>query len=753
MGFKLAQFVTAAGAIFLIGVIACGQGDISSQDVASAVRRGVAHLRQTQDNDGTWGGGGDIVSQGITGLNTLALLNAGVSAANPAVARGLAAVAAFPNSRTYVVAIKCQALAAGDPKKYQQALREAATFLAESQLPNGMWTYAPRSGRGDNSNTQFALLGLHEAARAGVNVGATVWQKARKHFENTQLSDGGWSYNFDEAMLAGGRQRTRGSYGSMTAAGVASLFICGQTLQVAGPREFVNGRYPSCGRYRVNTVIAAGLNWLATHFTVTTNPGKGTWHHYYLYALERVGMLSGVRAIGRNDWYRQGASLLVRSQRFDGSWLGEQGDTAFALLFLAKGNRPVLIQKVEWTGQWNRNLNDLENLTAFLGDKLGKAVTWQTTSLEAPLEQLRAAPILFISGHEFPKFTAEQNRTLRDFVRTGGTLLFDACCGSQPFRDGFRAWAAQQWPDNPSRPLAASHPVFSSLHRMADTYGLEGINDGCRTGVFFSPNALSCLWELQTIPTWSPTALQLGANVAAYATGRQPLGDKLDTVELPPGHEEAATQQGEIPRGAVRLGRLVHDGDWNADRHALVNLCQILREQAKLDVVAQDRPLKADDAALLEYPVVFMTGHHAFELSEKEQANLRLFLRRGGTLVAESCCGQKAFDESFRALAGKLFPDHPLAALPLDHPIFSGKVGLPLGTLSYRPALAEELKITSTQQPPLEAVLLEGRTAILYSPYDFSCALEGDSPFSCRGYNDADGRRLALILFLYAISY
>ena len=48
---------------------------------------------------------------------------------------------------------------------------------------------------------------------------------------------------------------------------------------------------------------------------------------------------------------------------------------------------------------------------------------------------------------------------------------------------------------------------------------------------------------------------------------------------------------------------------------------------------------------------------------------------------------------------------------------------------------------------------MKGRTAILYSKYDWSCALEGDSPYSCRGYADADGRKLALNLFLYAISY
>jgi len=86
-------------------------------------------------------------------------------------------------------------------------------------------------------------------------------------------------------------------------------------------------------------------------------------------------------------------------------------------------------------------------------------------------------------------------------------------------------------------------------------------------------------------------------------------------------------------------------------------------------------------------------------------------------------------------------------------------VGVPLGELKYRRILAEELKTAGvkawhgTTRPPLESVTLDGRSAILYSKYDYSCALEGDKPYSCCGYVDADGRKLALDLFLYAISY
>jgi hypothetical protein len=76
-----------------------------------------------------------------------------------------------------------------------------------------------------------------------------------------------------------------------------------------------------------------------------------------------------------------------------------------------------------------------------------------------------------------------------------------------------------------------------------------------------------------------------------------------------------------------------------------------------------------------------------------------------------------------------------------------------LGELKYRQVLADKLKSRGTTRPPIEAVTLDGRTAILYSKWDFSCGLEGANPYSALGYVDEDSKRLAINLFLYAISY
>ena len=68
----------------------------------------------------------------------------------------------------------------------------------------------------------------------------------------------------------------------------------------------------------------------------------------YLYALERVGILSGTVDIGTHDWYREGANFILKSQKEDGSWKTATGggnavwDTCFAILFLKRATRPLV---------------------------------------------------------------------------------------------------------------------------------------------------------------------------------------------------------------------------------------------------------------------------------------------------------------------------------------------------------------------------------------------------------------------------
>ncbi len=715
---------------------------VTGEQVKRAVQRGAAYLRSRQAASGHW----PRYSQpgGTTALSVVALLNAGVSRDDASLQRGLRAILATPNVHTYVVALKIMALATADQRAYAAEIQTAADWLADTQLKNGAWTYGrARGGAGDHSNTQFALLGLHEAKQAGAKVSQDVWGRAEKHWTRTQRgNDGGWGYS------GGGPSRPTGS---MTAAGVASLYIVGNSLTKGRERGFTkDGRGRGCGQYAQNKPIAAGIGWLTRNFTVRSNPGHRGWHLYYLYGLERVGMLTGFSRFGRHDWYREGAAYLVGVQQANGSWQNQVHETAFALLFLGKGHRSILINKLRWCrgNDWQPDRNDVAHLTGWLGGKLDQPVTWQVVDLDDPIETWLAAPILYFNGHRFPRFSRDDAKKLRRFVELGGTILAEACCGRKAFVDGMRSFAAEHFGEWPLGPLEPDHPIYHAMYELEQAdFELEGISLGCRTSILFSPRDLSCLWEQGNLPVLSERAFKMGANIAAYATGREPLQDRLTVVRLPIDRPEPDR----VVRGGLQIGQVVHKGDWRPDPHALPNLAKLLNEQANVDVVTRPKPIRLAEPTLFEHPIIYMVGHFDFALTQAERDNLKRFCQRGGFLFAEACCGRKAFDTAFRRLMGELFGREALKPLDDTHPILSGKLGYDISRVTYRPAVQREQP--DLTQPMLEGVELQGRTAVVYSPYGFGCGLEGHKCYHCRGYAEADAKRVAVNIVLYALSY
>ena len=106
------------------------------------------------------------------------------------------------------------------PEKYGQALQSYANRLELSQLrtPNraafGSWTYQQQGngmGFGDNSNSQYALLGLYAAAEAGAPGRAgRLLPPPPATGQAAQNPDGGWSYHSNEQEQPTGEYDMRG---------------------------------------------------------------------------------------------------------------------------------------------------------------------------------------------------------------------------------------------------------------------------------------------------------------------------------------------------------------------------------------------------------------------------------------------------------------------------------------------------------------------------------------------------------------
>jgi uncharacterized Zn finger protein (UPF0148 family) len=262
----------------------------------------------------------------------------------------------------YCAGLRALALEATHDPDLKALTRECAEYLIEAQGPLGTWTYradvpitpsaaakrlesgvtisggepldeeikgelverkntSKNPGDGDTSCTQFAILGLHAAARSGFAAPKAVWEKCLKAMEERHCKDGGWHYH----------GQSNKSYGSMSCAGICTVALCRFYL---GEKDYLN-----------HPMLKAGLRWLGDNFSVEKNPNENNWSLYYLYSVERVGVFAATDTIGEHLWYGKGAKFLVGAQAPDGSWTGtsenKEKGTAFGLLFLTRATSPV----------------------------------------------------------------------------------------------------------------------------------------------------------------------------------------------------------------------------------------------------------------------------------------------------------------------------------------------------------------------------------------------------------------------------
>jgi hypothetical protein len=735
------------------------QAAVTREEVERAIREGVRFLKHEQRRDGSWPDISGDTRTGTTSLATLALLTAGEKPESPNVHAALVFLRRFDPDQlnsTYAIALQTMLYAAAEPEQDSNrilanvAWLEAAQIRAEDPVPwPGSWTYS-RSKRiqaGDNSNTQYALLGLNAASEAGVPVKPEVWTLARSFWEQYQRRDGSWTYT----------PETGNSTASMTCAGISSLVITG-TRRFQGQESLRGEQIENCGKASVTPSLQRAIDWLANHFHVGQNFGNGQqWKLYYLYGLERAGRLAGIRFFGSHDWYRLGAEELVHEQnRFSGFWegAGTEGDrtvaTSFALLFLAKGRAPVLVNKLRHgpRGDWDNDPDDVRNLVSLVSRDWKNLLTWQVVDPGvASVSDLLQAPIAFMTGHQVPELTPQARQNLRDYVEQGGFLFADACCHSKEFDSGFKQLVKELFPEEEYklRPLSDDHPVWRAKHLLTPgAYPLWGIEHGCRTVVIYSPKDLSCYWnQSERTPDNSAVILatRVGQNVIDYATGRELPADKLVVREV---HNLKVAP---VQRNALRIAKLQHAGGWNVAPLAVPNLMDALgKPPLNFDVVISHKELSPRDPSLIYYPLIYLHGRASFSFTREDLDALRRHIEPGGgTLFGDAACGSPAFDAAFRQFVAELLPGHPLVPIPRDDEINSTKVGFDLSDSQYTKAAGG-----GKDFPQLEGVKINAHWVIIYSKYDIGCALERHSGLDCKGYTYESALKIAANIVIYS---
>ncbi|WP_197443196.1 DUF4159 domain-containing protein [Lignipirellula cremea] len=781
-------WTTLAGLAMSGSAAPANAADVTAKQVADAIDRGVVYLKGAQNRtDGSWP---EWVGQpgGTTALCALALLNCGVPPEDEAIQKALRYLRTKEKpGMVYSVALQTMVFCAAEPNKDRLAIARNVQWLEATQISNGhakgAWAYSSDFGRGDNSNSQFALLALHEAEKVGVKVKQQTWRLTLDYWLRNQHDDGSWSYTPDEAEDR--------ATGSMTCAGISSLIIASGKVS-GGDAVVADDRIQCCSPHGDDAPVERALQWMGRHFSVASVPaargGAGTGYLlYYLYGMERVGRLSGRRFLGEHDWYRAGAELLIAHQdKLSGYWKGASHSetnphiaTAFALLFLGKGRRPVviapLIHSVEAGlfgpatrhGDWNQHRSAIQNLTQSVSRAWKRELSWHSIDMRAAKGQdLAQTPVLFLSGSEQLRFSPEQKQLLREYIDQGGFIFAEANCGGDGFDRDFRALIAELFPDSPLRLLPPDHPVWFADGPVDPAYvrPLWGVEACCRTSVVYCPESLTCRWELWKPERGAPgedypavvakdiaAGMAIGHNVLAYATNRN-LKDKLD-----PSVDLARSDTGPLTRSTMVMPKLSHSGGSDDAPNAWPNILRLAEDQLKLNISPEHRMLAPTDPQLFDYPLLFMHGRRTFRFSPAARKQLREYLDRGGVLFVDSICGSEAFAQAFRAEMKAIFPEQELARLPADHPIFSDELhGYNLSRVTLRNPrerrVDERLAASlSDIEPRLEGIEIDGRLAVIFSPYDISCAMENSESLECKGYIKSDAAKIGVNVLLYGL--
>ncbi len=329
--------------------------------VGDLITDGLAWLTHQQHGDGSWDG-----SPGITSLCLLAYLNNNIIEGNATVDAAISYLIDEINlnwdennppidqDATYSASMAILALKATMNPDYNVGINAMGDWLNETQLDEnnlwggtndsnpmyGGWGYGHNdSNWADLSNTQWALMGLDAWGNLSKNDG--MWARALVFLEKCQSNiSGGFTYM---PMEMGGPKRGPGgpgpmdpSYGSMSAAGLWSLMLCG--LNDVDPR------------------VQAAIQWVERNYTWKENAHQGDqWLMYYYITLAKALTMVGMEYInvvngtyvndGAHNWTNNMTENLTAMKKLNESYWEESSNgpvlaTAYAILCLETQTLP-----------------------------------------------------------------------------------------------------------------------------------------------------------------------------------------------------------------------------------------------------------------------------------------------------------------------------------------------------------------------------------------------------------------------------
>lgn len=729
--------------------------------------------------------GSESQTGGYTALVTLALLYAGESYQDPRLRDAVEYLEQLELEGTYAVATRAHVWSLL-PRRFLPRLEADAEWLASafSERAAG-WDYTskPRTTRLDNSLRQYGALGLWEAAKRGVTVDARIWQRLEEGFIESQLRDGGWNYQADEAPARG----------SMTAAGLTVLFIT---------QDFLHGREDldlGARRDAINPALGArtkGLTWMEQNFAPDRNPGRDLDFYYYLYGIERVGMASGYKRFGEHDWYREGAAELLRRLC---AWDAERGtmsvhrktagdgnaarirthQLAFALMFLSRGRVPIAFNKLNVDGiAWNNRPRDVARLTRSISDASETGLSWQIVDANAPPETWLDAPVLYFASHEALPWvdqlnvddtwerdviqwserrargeisastpppgrpTSIQLDAMKRYLDLGGMLFAVNEGDGERFASSVERMGTLLYPALAWRDLPADHFLYTSPRPIeGNRVKLRALGNGVRELIVLARADLAR--SFQDPEPRDTRVLDLGSNIYFYASELGRPRPRLAQHVAPTRDSNGSTP--------ISIVHAIHEGHWQPEPLATTALRTMLGKRHDLAVTLVEHSLQRIDTLPRRPELVIVQGIDAHDFSEPERAAIKAYVEAGGVILFETPGGRGDFTMSAESMATELFQRGPRRLS--RNRIVTGRDlegGRRLSRIDYRPYSLQVFE-SRENAPRLRGITIDGQPRVIFSREDLAHALLDQPCWGIAGYTPDAARDLLSNIVLHAI--
>ncbi|HSU67389.1 MAG TPA: DUF4159 domain-containing protein [Tepidisphaeraceae bacterium] len=215
--------------------------------------------------------------------------------------------------------------------------------------------------------------------------------------------------------------------------------------------------------------------------------------------------------------------------------------------------------------------------------------------------------------------------------------------------------------------------------------------------------------------------------------------------DAPPRHDAVSVipepkDTGGEPDGIVQVANLIYAGTKSSTCFSDHFLIQAEKDSA-ISTSRRFHAVKLSSDELFEFPLVIMTGEGNFELPDAERQNLRKFVEGGGLLLASASCSSPDWDRAFRSEMASIFPDHPLTAIPMSHPVFHTVYDV------------KDLRGSHGPVRPLEGITVNDRLGVIYSADGLNDTAHTHGCCCCGGNEITNDAQINVDILAYSLIY